>query len=158
MCWNPFLLCLIGVAHQHADYCTQYDYYSGVPWARHNKRPRYNLQFSTQCLTLGTLWRSMYFQAHTGKREDLCAEKYSLIFNKRRRKWYGMKGNELCLHFSFFRWNYLWLQSCVLPPVFLLVAQRVHCCFWPQSRNCSSKVFHPLVGYFHSLLWNGNII
>lgn len=45
--------------------------------------------------------------------------------------------------------------GCV-PLVFLLVAQRVHCCFEPQSHNCSSKVSHPQAeGYFH--FWNRNV-
>lgn len=44
------------------------------------------------------------------------------------------------------------IYGCV-PLMFLLVAQRAHCCFWPQSRNCSRKVSHPLVEA-HFLLWN----
>lgn len=46
--------------------------------------------------------------------------------------------------------------GCV-PQVFLLVAQRVHCCFEPQNHNCSSTVSHPLGGEYF-LLWNRNIL
>lgn len=63
-------------------------------------------------------------------------------------------------------WEYVYYYRCVttsksnygcVPLVFLLVAQRVHCCFELQSHNCSSKVSHPLVGD-NFLLWNTNII